>query len=62
MATANIDEQPPPIVAPSAMQEAISEHNSLVVSASSLLSNDQKADFECREQKPDSTVEKRMRQ
>ena len=52
MAVANIDDQLPPIVAPSAMKEAISEHNSFSGERGSLLLHDQKADFEGREQKP----------
>ena len=51
VAVANIDEELPPIVAPSALQEAISEHDLFSGERGSLLLHDQKADFEGREQK-----------
>jgi Transglycosylase SLT domain len=46
IATANIDEQPPRSSAPSAMSDALPQRESL-------LSNDQRADFDAREQKAD---------
>ena len=52
IATANIDEQPPPSLAPSAMSDALPQRESL-------LSNDQKADFDAQEQKADVDSQER---
>ena len=49
--TAN-DEQPPPSLAPSAMSDAVPQRESL-------LSNDQKADFDAQEQKADVDSQER---
>jgi hypothetical protein len=50
--TANIDEQPPPSLAPSVMSDAVPQRESL-------LSNDQKADFDAQEQNADVDSQER---
>jgi hypothetical protein len=52
MPTANIDEQPPTSLAPSAMSDALPQRELL-------LSNDQKADFDAQEQKADVDSQER---
>ena len=52
IATANIDEQPPPSLAPSAMSDAVPQRESL-------LSNDQKAGFDAQEQIADVDSQER---